>query len=47
MQYLGESLNEATQNVIDDLFKEGGMGGVIALDRDGNGTCMSSCETVH
>jgi len=38
MQYLGEPLGEATQNVIDDLFKEGGIGGVIALDRDGNGT---------
>jgi len=40
MQYLGESLDKATQNVIDDLFNEGGMGGVIAVDRDGNG--MSS-----
>jgi len=37
MQYLGESLTKATQTVVDDLFNEGGMGGVIALDRDGNG----------
>jgi L-asparaginase / beta-aspartyl-peptidase len=37
MQYLGESLADASQYVIDDLFDEGGMGGVIALDRDGNG----------
>jgi beta-aspartyl-peptidase (threonine type) len=39
MQYLGESVGEATQKVIDDLLKEGGIGGIIALDIDGNGIC--------
>ncbi|KAG1746098.1 nucleophile aminohydrolase [Suillus lakei] len=47
MQYLGESLDEATQNVIDDLFKEGGMGGVIALDRDGNVALPLNCSGMY
>ncbi|KAG2113919.1 asparaginase [Suillus discolor] len=47
MQYLGESLDEATQNVIDDLFKEGGLGGVIALDREGNVALPLNCSGMY
>ncbi|KAG1812425.1 asparaginase [Suillus subaureus] len=47
MQYLGESLGEASQNVIDDLFKEGGIGGVIALDRDGNVALPLNCSGMY
>lgn len=47
MQYLDESLDEATQNVIDDLFKEGGIGGVIALDRDGNVALPLNCSGMY
>lgn len=37
MQYLDEPLDVAAQYVVDDLFKNGGVGGIIALDRQGNG----------
>ncbi|OAX40522.1 N-terminal nucleophile aminohydrolase [Rhizopogon vinicolor AM-OR11-026] len=47
MQYLGESLAEATQNVIDDLFNEGGMGGIIALDKDGNVALPLNCSGMY
>ena len=36
MKYLGESLADAAQQSIDTLTKDGGQGGVISLDRDGN-----------
>ena len=37
MRYLGESVNEAANGAIENLGKAGGGGGVIALDRYGNG----------
>lgn len=37
MQYLGESLDKAAHRVVDDLFKLGGSGGLVAVDRQGNG----------
>jgi len=37
MKYLGESVGEAAQHVVDDLLRGGGSGGVIAVDRQGNG----------
>lgn len=37
MQYLDESVEEATQHVVNDLFRDGGIGGIIAVDRQGNG----------
>lgn len=37
MQYLDESVGEAAEHVVDDLFWDSGMGGVIAVDRQGNG----------
>lgn len=36
MKYLGESVDEAATNVVKDLKKVGGDGGVIALDKYGN-----------
>ena len=40
MQYLDEPLDEAAQHVIDDMFRVGGSGGVVAVDRQGNGTLV-------
>lgn len=37
MQYLDESVAEAAKHVVTNLFKDGGMGGIIAVDRQGNG----------
>jgi beta-aspartyl-peptidase (threonine type) len=41
MRYLGESVERAAQGAVDDLYRDGGMGGVIALDNVGNGECAS------
>lgn len=40
MQYLGETLRKASATVVQQLKENEGMGGVIALDSDGN--CMRS-----
>ncbi|KAG6908399.1 hypothetical protein DXG01_004828 [Tephrocybe rancida] len=37
VQYLHESLEDATRRAVEDLLTEGGIGGVIALDNLGNG----------
>ena len=37
MRYLNETLDKAANRAIQDLLKEGGIGGVIALDNHGNG----------
>jgi L-asparaginase / beta-aspartyl-peptidase len=34
---LGEPLQKAAQHAVEELRKDGGLGGVIALDRNGNG----------
>lgn len=47
MQYLDESVDEATQSVVNDLFKEGGLGGVIAVDRDGNVALPLNCSGMY
>ncbi|KAF8556090.1 asparaginase [Imleria badia] len=47
MQYLDESVEEATQHVIDDLFRDGGMGGIIAVDRQGNVTLPLNCDGMY
>jgi beta-aspartyl-peptidase (threonine type) len=39
VRYLHEPLKKAAKQVVDDLFQDGGMGGVIALDNTGNGMC--------
>lgn len=38
MQYLDEPVQKAAQSVVEALRREGGVGGVIALDNHGNGT---------
>jgi len=37
MQGSGESVTKAADYVVDELRKDGGVGGVIALDHKGNG----------
>jgi beta-aspartyl-peptidase (threonine type) len=37
MQYLGESVHQAARSVVEALRRDGGAGGVIALDNQGNG----------
>jgi hypothetical protein len=37
MQYLNEPVHKAAQSVVEALRREGGIGGVIALDDEGNG----------
>lgn len=44
VRYLRESLEEATQNVVQDLLREGGLGGAIALDLDGNGSLSNGLQ---
>lgn len=39
MKLRGESVQKAADSVVDDLLQDGGLGGVIALDSDGKGTC--------
>lgn len=40
MKLLGESAEEASQRVVKDLYDLGGLGGVIVLDREGNGAFL-------
>ncbi|KIJ67604.1 hypothetical protein HYDPIDRAFT_108464 [Hydnomerulius pinastri MD-312] len=47
MQYLEQPLNEAAQQVVDDLFEDGGMGGIIAVDRNGNVTLPLNCNGMY
>jgi len=35
MKLLGESVTDAAKNVVDDLRRDGGIGGIIALDEKG------------
>lgn len=37
MEYLGESVEKAAKAVVEDLYTQGGLGGVIAVDSRGNG----------
>lgn len=38
MRYLQESVDEAAKHCVEELRQNGGIGGVIALDNEGNGT---------
>jgi beta-aspartyl-peptidase (threonine type) len=40
MQLAGESVEDASERVVRDLFTAGGIGGVIVLDNRGNGECI-------
>ena len=37
MRYLGESVKKASKHCVEELRKDGGIGGVIALDNKGRG----------
>lgn len=37
MKFHHESLSKASKHVVRDLLKDGGMGGLIAVDGEGNG----------
>jgi isoaspartyl peptidase/L-asparaginase-like protein (Ntn-hydrolase superfamily) len=39
MQYLHETVSQASSHVVRDLLQAGGLGGVICVDTDGNGEC--------
>ena len=41
MKLLDESVTDAAKNVVEDLRKDGGTGGVIALDEKGTRECFS------
>ncbi len=48
MEYKGSSLQEATQEVIQHKLKElGGLGGVVALDKDGNASMDFNTPGMH
>lgn len=38
MKYLHEPLAKAARHCVEELRRDGGVGGVIALDNQGNGT---------
>lgn len=41
MKLLGESVQDAADNVTSNLEHDGGIGGVIAVDRRGNGVSLA------
>ncbi|KAH9485288.1 Isoaspartyl peptidase [Psilocybe cubensis] len=47
VRYLHESLEEATRHVVHDLLAEGGLGGFIALDLDGNVSMPLNCGGMY
>jgi L-asparaginase / beta-aspartyl-peptidase len=47
MQYLNEPLNRAARAAVEDLRKDGGLGGVIALDSQGNVAMPLNCSGMY
>ncbi|TFY58072.1 hypothetical protein EVG20_g8292, partial [Dentipellis fragilis] len=47
MQYLGEPVQKAAKWVVEDLRKDGGMGGVIALDESGHVAMPLNCPGMY
>ncbi|PPQ89546.1 hypothetical protein CVT25_012218 [Psilocybe cyanescens] len=47
VRYLHESLDQATRHIIQDLLKDGGLGGIIALDTDGNVSMPLNCGGMY
>lgn len=47
MKYLGESLKKASSHCVEELRKDEGIGGVIALDIKGNGECCFALPRVE
>jgi hypothetical protein len=46
MRYLYEPLKKATKFAVEDLRQDGGVGGVIALDRKGKGVYLCRSHLV-
>ena len=42
MKYLNEPIDVAAKTCVEELRRDGGIGGVIALDNAGNSECCSS-----
>jgi hypothetical protein len=42
MQFLHEPVGAAAAHVVRDLYKAGGLGGMICVDAEGNGPSASS-----
>ncbi|KAK0504903.1 asparaginase [Armillaria luteobubalina] len=47
VKFLGQTLDSAAQHTVEDLLKDGGTGGVIALDTDGNVAMALNCEGMY
>ncbi|EGN99625.1 hypothetical protein SERLA73DRAFT_134933 [Serpula lacrymans var. lacrymans S7.3] len=47
MQFLHEPVGKAADRVVKDLFQDGGLGGVIALDIDGNVAFPLNCSGMY
>ncbi|KAJ3548393.1 hypothetical protein NMY22_g1273 [Coprinellus aureogranulatus] len=47
MQLAGQSLSDASEKVVQDLFEDGGVGGVIALDNRGNVALPLNCPGMY
>ncbi|PPQ99735.1 hypothetical protein CVT24_009718 [Panaeolus cyanescens] len=47
VQYLGESLEQAASHAVQDLYKGGGLGGVICLDSEGNVALPLNCSGMY
>jgi beta-aspartyl-peptidase (threonine type) len=47
MRYLGEALDTATRNALDELVRLGGSGGVVAVDAHGNIAMPFSTEGMY
>lgn len=45
VQFKGESIKTASEACVEDLRRDGGLGGVIVLDERGN--CKSSCSSFY
>lgn len=47
MQLVGDSVDEATRRVVQDLWRDGGIGGVIALDEQGKVALPLNCPGMY
>ncbi|KAK7472857.1 hypothetical protein VKT23_000965 [Stygiomarasmius scandens] len=47
VKFLGESIEAAASIAVNDLAKDGGVGGVIVLDNEGNVTLPLNCEGMY
>ncbi|KAK0212976.1 asparaginase [Desarmillaria ectypa] len=47
VKFLGEDLDSAARHTVEDLLKDGGTGGIIALDIDGNVAMALNCEGMY